>query len=76
MNAIKGRVHNGQVVLDEEIDWPENTEVLVKPLVESMGIQEEDWQDTPEAIAEWLRWYDSVEPLDMSAEEEAQPSLD
>ena len=38
---------------------------------ESIGAGEEDWADTPEAVADWLRWYDSLEPLEMIPEEEA-----
>lgn len=33
--------------------------------------QEEDWSNTPEAIADWLAWYDSLEPLVFTPEEEA-----
>jgi hypothetical protein len=35
-------------------------------------MREEDWQDTPEAIAAWLRWYDSLEPLQFTPQEEAK----
>ncbi len=74
MNAIKGTWKNGQIVLGEPVNWPDGCEVLVELVreEESLGIREEDWRDTPEAIAEWLRWYDSLEPLAMTAEEEAE----
>ncbi len=73
MQAIKGKYENGQIVLNEPADWPEGTEVVVEPVPqeETIGIREEDWPDTPEAIAEWLRWYDSLEPLEFTPEEEA-----
>jgi hypothetical protein len=29
------------------------------------------WLNTPEAIADWLKWFDSLEPLIMTPEEEA-----
>jgi len=32
---------------------------------------EDDWSDTPEAIAEWLKWYDSLEALIFTKEERA-----
>jgi len=72
MSAIKGKYRNGQIILAQQADWPEDTEVLVEPvrLEESLGIRDEDWPDTPEAIAKWLEWYDSLEPF-LSPEEEA-----
>ena len=33
------------------------------------GLREEDWPETPEAIAEWLAWYDSLEALVFTDEE-------
>jgi hypothetical protein len=74
MNAITGIVKNGHVVLDNSADLPEGCRVLVEPISqeEGFGIREEDWQDTPEAIAAWLRWYDSLEPLQLAAREEAE----
>ena len=74
MNAVKGIVKNGGVVLDNPAELPEGCRVVVEPLSDdgSLGIREEDWQDTPEAVAEWLRWYDSLEPLQMSPQEEAE----
>jgi hypothetical protein len=73
MTAIKGIWTNGGIVLDQPADWPEGCRVFIEPAPEEgpIGIREEDWSDTPEAVAEWLQWYDSLEPLEMSAEEEA-----
>lgn len=73
MNTIKGTYKNGQIIMAEPADWPEGTEVLIEPIPqpEMLGIREEDWPDTPEGIAAWLRWYDSLEPLEFTPEEEA-----
>jgi hypothetical protein len=73
VSAIKGTVKNGQILLDHPADLPDGCCVLIEPLAEeeTFGIREEDWQDTPEAVASWLRWYDSLEPLGMRVEEEA-----
>jgi hypothetical protein len=38
----------------------------------TLGIREEDWSNTPEAIAAWLKWYDSNEPLLFTPEEETE----
>jgi hypothetical protein len=73
MNAVLGTVKNGQVILDHPSDLPEGSRVLVEPVTEegALGVREEDWQDTPEAIAAWLKWYDSLEPLQLTPQEEA-----
>ncbi len=39
--------------------------------VEGLGITEEQRPRTAEAIAEWLLWFDSIEPIEMTPEEEA-----
>jgi hypothetical protein len=73
MNAVKGTVQNGHVVLDHPTDLPEGCRVIVEPIAEeTLGIREEDWQDTPEAIAAWLQWYDALEPLTRTPQEEAE----
>jgi hypothetical protein len=73
MNAVKGTVQNGQIVLDHPAELPEGCRVIVEPITEeSFGTREEDWEDTPEAVAAWLKWYDSLEPLQGSPQEEAE----
>jgi hypothetical protein len=46
---------------------------VLQPLQQndSIGMREEDWSNIPEAIAEWLAWYDSLEPLEFTPQEEA-----
>ena len=74
MNAVKGTVQNGHVVLDNPAVLPEGSRVIVEPVSEGEmgGMREEDWQDTPEAIAAWLRQCDSLEPIEMTPKEEAE----
>jgi hypothetical protein len=74
MNVIHGTWKNGQIQLDEPADWPEGCRVVIEPAAResSVGIPEEDWPETPEEIAEWLKWYDAIEPLEMTPEEEAE----
>lgn len=73
MKTITATWKNGQVKPDEAADWPDGCRLRIEPLdqAENNGMREEDWSNTPEAIAEWLRWYESLEPLEFSAEEEA-----
>ncbi len=73
-HTLKGTWKEGQIVLDEPADWPDGCRVTVAPLpgdVETLGITEEQWPRTPEAIAEWLEWFDSIEPIEMTSEEDA-----
>jgi hypothetical protein len=74
MTAIAGIYKNGQIILDAPADWPEGCRVIVEPAPaeETLGIREEDWPDTPEGIAAWLRWYDSLEPIERTPQEEAE----
>ena len=74
MCPVKGTWQNGRIVLDQPIDWPDGCRLAIAPLPEeeSLGIREEDWPSTPKARADWLSWYDSLEPLEITADEEAE----
>jgi hypothetical protein len=74
VTAITGTWKNGRIILDSPTDWPDGCRVIIEPVPEGeiLGLREEDWADTPEAIAEWLRWYDALEPLVMTPEEDAK----
>jgi hypothetical protein len=74
MNAIKGKYHNGQIILAEKADWPEDTEVIVEPICheQTLGMREEDWPTDPEGIAGLIARMEEIEPLVMTPEEEAE----
>ena len=71
MNAIRATVRGGRLDVQVPPDWPDGTEVLLQPVrpENGIGLPEEDWPATPEASAEWLAWYDSLEPLIFTEEE-------
>ena len=74
MNAIRATWKNGQIVPENPVDWPEGLRLLIEPdpsQPEGDGACDDDWSNSPEAIADWLKWYDSLEPLIFTAEEEA-----
>src|SRR5437763_1350061 len=74
MDAVRAIWKDGQVVLDSSVDWPDGSRLLIEPDSsngETIGVREEDWSNTPEAIAAWLKWYDSLEPLIFTPDEEA-----
>lgn len=71
MSVLTGTVKNGLIILDDPASLPEGSRVLVRPAAASgdFGMSEADWHDTPEAIADWLAWYDSLEPIEISTSE-------
>lgn len=71
MKAIMGTVHNGQIVADQPVEWPEGCRVVIEPSSkeDTLGIREEDWPTTPEEIARHLALMDQIEPLEMTEEE-------
>jgi hypothetical protein len=71
MSAIRATVQNGQIVPDHPVEWPDGTELEVRPARVAVS-QGDDWSNTPEAIEEWIAWYRSLEPIVMSPEEEAE----
>lgn len=73
MNATTATWKNGQILPDEPADWPEGCRLRVEPLEETpLHSQPDDERaDTPEAIDAWIRWYDALEPLEFTPEEEA-----
>jgi hypothetical protein len=72
MSAMTGTVKNGLVVLDEPAVLPDGSRVVVQPVgsAEMFGLSESDWKDTPEVIADWIAWYDSLEHIALPAAEE------
>jgi hypothetical protein len=74
MHAIKTTVHNGRIELDAPEELRDGTEVLVQltPITtEKIGIDESEWRDGPESLADWDAWIKTIEPLEFTAEEEA-----
>ncbi len=77
MSTAHATYHDGQLVLDEPVDWPSGTRTVVVPESEYSNsaskradsaepefiLRDEDWPKTPEEIAEWLEWFDSREPV-------------
>jgi hypothetical protein len=73
MTTIKAVVRNGRIEVDTPLNLPEGTELTI-PIPdpsEPSGVREEDGSDSPEAIEAWLRWYDSLDPLELTPEERA-----
>src|SRR5438046_1386251 len=73
MAVVTGKMRNGAAVPDVPTDWPDGCDVKIEKVDESaeLGIRDEDWPTTPEGIEEWIRWYESTEPLILTPEDEA-----
>jgi predicted DNA-binding antitoxin AbrB/MazE fold protein len=71
---VFGTYENGSVKLDAPVDWSEGSRVVVQPTEpegERIGMREEDWPTDPEGIANLLARMDALEPLELTADDEA-----
>jgi hypothetical protein len=72
MNAIKATWKNGRILPAEPVDWPEGSELVVELITataEKIGLEEAEWRDDAEALADWDVWLRTIEPLALSDEE-------
>ena len=68
MNAIKATVMQGRLEPKVPLDWPDGTEVLIEPTMaplEKIGIDESEWRDDPESLADWEAWIKTIEPFEL-----------
>ena len=73
MNAMKATIRNRRIELDAPAELPDGTEVLIEMtpvLGEKIGIEESEWRDDPEALADWEAWIKTIELLELSPEEQ------
>jgi len=54
MNAVKARVHNGRLVLDEPTELPEGTEVVLVAIEQGDELGDEERVELDRAIHEGL----------------------
>lgn len=73
MNPIKATWIGGQIVPAEPVDWPEGSELVVKPVATAgkVGLHESEWRDDAEVLAAWDAWTSTIEPLVLTDEERA-----
>jgi hypothetical protein len=72
MSAVRAKWQNGEVVLEGHPNWSEGRQLVVTELQQQeVTDPTEEWSNTPEAIADWLKWYDNLEPLIITDQEQA-----
>jgi Protein of unknown function DUF104 len=73
MKTIRAVWKNGQILPVQPVDWPEGTTLAVEPIDESLATDFEGdlLGNDPESIARWLAWFDSLEPLCFTPDEDA-----
>jgi hypothetical protein len=56
MTMIKAIIRNGRIEVDHPLDLPDGTEltIAIPDPPKTLGIRDEDWSDTAEAIAAWI----------------------
>jgi hypothetical protein len=72
MEAIYGTFQGGQVHLDEPVNWPDGSRVMIARATKGKGLTEAEWPQTKEGISALLANLDAIEPLEFSPEEEAE----
>ncbi len=73
MSIVIGTVHNGRVLCDEAVVWPDGTRLKIEPLpsCDVVGIRDEDWPSDPAGIQALLARMDSILPFLMTPDDEA-----
>ena len=69
MEKALATYRNGHVEFDSTVDWPEGTRLEIAPAEKRLGLEDSDRPETPEEIADWLEWFKTLEPFDMTPEE-------
>src|SRR5256885_16392834 len=69
MDAIKAVVRNGHIETEVPLDLPDGTRLLILPTSAVDDDAQDNWDNSPESISAWLKWYDSLQPLSFTQEE-------
>jgi hypothetical protein len=76
MSAILSVVKHGRIEVDAPPDWPDGTPVRVELGLNGHAEYDDERPETPEEIEEWIRRFREIEPIEMTAAEEAAWAAD
>ena len=68
---MKGVIRNGRVEVEEPFNLPDGTELLISVQNGKSNDLDDACDSSPEGIADWLKWCDSLQPLKITAAEQA-----
>ena len=68
MTGIRTIIHDRRIDVPAPDDLPDGTEVEVRlvSIREKIGLDESQWGDDPEALADWTAWLETIEPIPFS----------
>ncbi len=68
MNPIKATWTNGKIMPADPVDWPEGSELIVEPVAMpgKIGLDESEWRDDAEALADWEAKMPTIETTSLS----------
>lgn len=66
MSTIETTIKNRRIDIAAPDDLSDGTKVVVDvtPLSDKIGIDESEWRDDPEALADWDAWLKTIEPIE------------
>ncbi len=70
--ADQGDRDAGPLELNVPSDWPDGSEVVIEPTtapLEKIGIDESQWRNDPESLADWEAWLRTFEPFELTPDE-------
>ncbi|WP_020471334.1 hypothetical protein [Zavarzinella formosa] len=68
---VKVIVRNGQLIVNEPLSLPDGTEGTVIFGNNADADSDDGWDNSPEGIARWLEWFDSLQLLLITPKEQA-----
>ncbi len=72
MIAVHAKWKDGQVIVEDAVDWPEGCELEIRPVSVNGSDVDVVGSNDPAAIARWIAEFEAIPPLQMTAEDEAE----
>ena len=78
MNTIRTIIHDRRIEVPAPSDLADGTEVLVTmtPVSNKVGLNESEWDTSPQEIERWCQRVSALQPLIFTDEEKAQLEAD